>query len=81
MFRIYPKKQDHGTRGQKRHDCWSYRYFEDCIKTEVALERKANSRLEKVELNKLKIDCTDEDIEEYEVKSQFIPRATWYWFY
>ena len=34
----------------------------------------------KIELNKLGIDCTDEEIEEYETRTQFNSQCMWYWF-
>lgn len=74
MYRAYPKKQDHGTRGQKKHfkrrNDW--RWFDSYYKARVAQGRKRFEKRVKAELNKLAIDCTDEDIERFEVRAFYI---------
>lgn len=76
MFRKYPKKHSR----EYKPVCWRYR---DCKKMADgwnAEMRNLHRTIEKMELKKLSIDCTDEDIEKYLQKSQFIPIAFWYEF-
>lgn len=76
MYRRFPKKH---TRVYKPVR-WRYR---DCKKMADhwnAKMRNIHRTIEKMELIKLSIDCSDEDIEKYLLKSQFVPRALWYEF-
>ena len=80
MYRRYPKRQDHGTRGSKSESLLQWGNF----KKGLALSRreffKAAKRKFKVELNKLSIDCTDEDIEKYLLKTQHRLQDLWFEF-
>ena len=64
MKRNYPKKQDHGTRGMK----WSTHTFQwGNVRKGMCLSyrynyRKAKHRF-KVELKKISIECSDEEVE------------------
>lgn len=81
MYRRYPKKQDHGTRGIK----WSGHTLNwGNAKKGMRLSyrwryRQAKHKI-KVELNKLDINCSDEDIERFEKEIEFYPQSVWYEF-
>lgn len=82
MYRKYPKRQDHGTRGQKTHYKYIgvWRWFDSLEKRHIALEKKRFEHCVKSELKKLSIDCTDEEFENFEVRTLFINRSnTYYW--
>ena len=81
MYRNRPNKQDHGTRGNGRRKGWSYsRYYYKAIKAGWSEQRKLNRRIQKVELNKLFIGCSDEDIERYLIRGNPAPVGDWYWY-
>lgn len=78
MYRQYPKKQDYGTRGWK----WSCHKMTwgNCVKG-MRLSVRENYRQAKhrfkVELNKISIEASDEDVERYLLKTQYRPQAMW----
>lgn len=80
MYRNRPNKQDHGTRGCTRRKAWTYRLYEREIISFHAEQRKQRRSLQRVELKKLSIDCTEEEIERYLLKGFPSPSGDWYWF-
>lgn len=80
MYRKYPKKQDHGSRGNSKRKAWSYRLFKREVISFHAEQRKRKKRLQKVELNKLFIDCSEEEIEKYFLNGYPSPKGDWYFF-
>ena len=72
MYRRYPKKQDHGTRGGKRESLLHWGNMKKGVKIfahEQLLRERSNN---KIELNKLKFGYDDEDIEKYLLRTQFV---------
>jgi hypothetical protein len=80
MYKNKPNKQDHGTRGCTRRKRYTYRYYRRSVVGFHAEQRKQRRNLQKSELNKISIDCTDEEIERYLLKGLPSPRGDWYYF-
>lgn len=81
MFRKHPKKQDHGTRGNAKENELHWGNIEKGVRLDTSEERNRKKNIARAELKKLCIDCTDEEIEEYERRSQFVPTLHWYFYY
>lgn len=80
MYRAQPKKQDHGTRGIK----WSSSTTLDWGNVKKGMRmsyrwqyRQAKHKF-KIELKKISIEASDEEIERYFLKTEFRPQATWW---
>ena len=78
MYRRYPKKQDHGTKGYGRRKYTYRRWYNRVVAAVRSDARKRWRTANRVELNKLYIDCADEDIERYILKSR--PSSVRGWF-
>ena len=79
MYRKYPKRQDHGTRGIK----WStHRFGWGNVKKGMRLSIRENYRQAKhkvkVELNKISINASEEEVERFLLKIQYRPQSAWY---
>lgn len=81
MYRNRPKKQDHGTRGIKGNShSYGWGNYEKGMRMSYRyLYRQAKHRF-KIELNKISIEATDEEIERYILKTQYRPQEEWYEF-
>lgn len=80
MYRRYPKKQDHGTRGSKKESLLHWGNYKKGVKQSIKENFRQAKHIFKVELNKISIQATDEEIERYLLKTQFRPQTLWYEF-
>ena len=72
MYRRYPKRQDHGSRGNKTESVRHWGYWKKGVKLFARDQRRRERGNNKIELNKLKLGYEDEDIEEYLRRTQFV---------
>ena len=80
MYRLYPKKQDHATRGCKQESQMHWGNYKKGMALSIKTNyRKAKHRINQ-ELKKISINATDEEIERFIIKSQYRYQEVWYEF-
>lgn len=81
MYRQYPKKQDHGTRGSKWESTLYWGNYKKGLKLSAKeLYRRYKNRVKQALRELANTHCTDEDIEVYYLRSQYRWQDFWYEF-
>lgn len=80
MYRRYPKKQDHGTRGSKWESTLYWGNYKKGLKLSAKEYFRQYKHRVKQALKVITIECTDEKVEEFYLRSQHRIQDQWYEF-
>lgn len=80
MYRRYPKKQDHGTRGSKWESTPYWGNYKKGLRLSAKEYFRQYKHRVKQALKVITIECTDEEVEEFYLRSQHRIQDQWYEF-
>lgn len=80
MYRRYPKKQDHGTRGSKWESTLYWGNYKKGLRLSAKEFFRQYKHRVKQALKVITIECTDEEVEEFYLRRQHRIQDQWYEF-